>query len=76
MSDSRPTESGSMSRLEYALRICCSPGKTVKIYSDNYVTAQKTFDRMCQLIPRQFVKRYGILSIIFENDSKIEVACR
>lgn len=65
-----------MSRLEYALRVCCAPGKTVRLYAPGPLEASRMFTRMCDLIPRQFVKRYGIQSVVFENDSKIEVACR
>lgn len=69
-------EQMSMSRLEYALRLCCSPGKTVRFYVNDAMAANTMYNRICELIPRKFIKRYGLMSVIFENDSKIEVACR
>jgi hypothetical protein len=61
-----------MSRLEWAMRVCCAPKKIVRIYGRDAVMAKGLFDRACQLIPRYLVKRYGLQSIQFSNDSRIE----
>lgn len=61
-----------MSRLEWAMRVCVAPGKTVRFKADDAIRAKAMFDRACELIPRYLIKRYGIQSLIFSNESKIE----
>jgi hypothetical protein len=61
-----------MSRLEWAMRDCCAPGKIVRIRANDAERARLMFERACELIPRTLVKRYGLQSIIFSNDSRIE----
>jgi hypothetical protein len=62
-----------MSRLEYALRECVTPGTTVEIHCVDSVTANATFERICDLIPAPLIKRYGLSHVEFENGSKISV---
>lgn len=65
-----------MSRLEWAMRVCCVPGKIVRFRADSSERARLMFERSCELIPRNLVKRYGLQSIIFSNDSRIEFSVK
>lgn len=54
------------------MRICCAPKKIVRFYAFDQIRAKAMFNRACELIPRSLVKKYGLQSLIFSNDSRIE----